>query len=76
MGTSLLTRGTISGEFMANADTTIVFASAGKISSEFASLEDANWLSTSYSLGVCLAQPVVSTIHAGISSELRAHGGT
>lgn len=50
---------TPSGEFIANADTTLVFASAGKISSEFASFQDANWLSTAYTLGVCVAQPVV-----------------
>ncbi|KAL2008977.1 hypothetical protein VTN00DRAFT_7171, partial [Thermoascus crustaceus] len=46
------------GEFVANADTTLIFASAGKISSEFSSFQDANWLSTAYTLGVCVAQPV------------------
>lgn len=48
------------GELVAHADNTITFASAGRISSEFNSLPDANWLSTAYSLGVCAAMPIVS----------------
>lgn len=46
------------GEFISNADSTLVMAAAGKISSEFRRLQDANWLSTGYSLGVCAAQPM------------------
>ncbi|QKX63807.1 uncharacterized protein TRUGW13939_10978 [Talaromyces rugulosus] len=46
------------GELVAHADNTITFASAGRISSEFNSLPDANWLSTAYSLGVCAAMPM------------------
>ncbi|KAJ9361766.1 efflux pump antibiotic resistance protein [Paecilomyces variotii] len=46
------------GEFIANADTTLLYASAGKISSEFGSLQDANWLSTAYGMGVFVAQPM------------------
>ncbi|KAL1968141.1 hypothetical protein VTN77DRAFT_2272 [Rasamsonia byssochlamydoides] len=46
------------GEFVANADTSLVFASAVRISSEFSALQDANWLSTAYNLGVCAVQPM------------------
>jgi hypothetical protein len=40
-------------------------AAAGRISSEFNRLRDASWLSTGYTLGVCAAQPMVSTTHTG-----------
>ncbi|KAF9892941.1 hypothetical protein FE257_000533 [Aspergillus nanangensis] len=46
------------GEFISNADGTLVMASAGKISSEFRQLQHASWLSTAYTLGVCTAQPM------------------
>lgn len=37
-------------------------ASTGKISSEFNSLQAANWLSTAYTLGVCLTLPMVGSV--------------
>ncbi|PLB51402.1 efflux pump antibiotic resistance protein [Aspergillus steynii IBT 23096] len=46
------------GEFISNADSTLVMATTGKISSEFNRLQDASWLSTAYTLGVCAAQPM------------------
>lgn len=50
---------TIVGEFIANADSTIIMAAAGPISSQFDRLQDANWLSTAYTLGLCASQPLV-----------------
>ncbi|KAJ6028940.1 uncharacterized protein N7446_011719 [Penicillium canescens] len=46
------------GEFISNADATLVMAAAGRISSEFNRLRDASWLSTGYTLGLCAAQPM------------------
>ncbi|KAJ5909236.1 hypothetical protein N7495_001918 [Penicillium taxi] len=46
------------GEFISNADATLVMAAAAKVSSEFNRLSDASWLSTGYTLGVCAAQPM------------------
>ncbi|KAJ5112900.1 hypothetical protein N7456_001434 [Penicillium angulare] len=46
------------GEFISNADSTLVIAAAGRVSSEFDRLRDASWLSTGYSLGLCAAQPM------------------
>ncbi|KAJ5248600.1 hypothetical protein N7468_000051 [Penicillium chermesinum] len=46
------------GEFISNADATLVIAAAGRISSQFNRLRDASWLSTGYTLGVCAAQPM------------------
>ncbi|KAJ5768778.1 Major facilitator superfamily domain general substrate transporter [Penicillium odoratum] len=46
------------GEFISNADSTLVIAASGHISSEFDRLRDASWLSTGYSLGLCAAQPM------------------
>ncbi|CAG8416725.1 unnamed protein product [Penicillium salamii] len=46
------------GEFISNADGTLVIAAAGRISSEFNRLRDASWLSTGYTLGLCAAQPM------------------
>ncbi|CAI7627027.1 unnamed protein product [Penicillium manginii] len=40
------------GEFISNADSTIVMATAGPISSEFNRLQDASWLATAFALGV------------------------
>lgn len=48
------------GEFISNADATLVMAATGRISSEFNRLRDASWLSTAYTLGLCAAQPMVS----------------
>ncbi|KAJ5882627.1 uncharacterized protein N7529_001299 [Penicillium soppii] len=46
------------GEFISNADATLVMAAAGRIASEFNRLRDASWLSTGYTLGLCAAQPM------------------
>ncbi|KAJ5915323.1 hypothetical protein N7454_011077 [Penicillium verhagenii] len=46
------------GEFISNADATLVIAASGHISSEFDRLRDASWLSTAYTLGLCAAQPM------------------
>ncbi|KAJ5602221.1 hypothetical protein N7510_011755 [Penicillium lagena] len=46
------------GEFISNADATLVMAATGRISSEFNHLRDASWLSTAYTLGLCTAQPM------------------
>ncbi|KAJ5588006.1 uncharacterized protein N7459_003771 [Penicillium hispanicum] len=46
------------GEFISNADATLVMAAAGRVSSEFNRLRDASWLSTGYTLGLCAAQPM------------------
>ena len=54
------------GEFISNADGTLVIAAAGKIASEFNRLQDASWLSTAYTLGLCAAQPMVGTAHHGV----------
>ncbi|KAE8165168.1 major facilitator superfamily domain-containing protein [Aspergillus tamarii] len=40
------------GEFISNADSTLVMAATAKVSSEFNQLQDASWLSTGYTLGV------------------------
>ncbi|KAE8370217.1 major facilitator superfamily domain-containing protein [Aspergillus caelatus] len=39
------------GEFISNADSTLVMAATAKVSSEFNQLQDASWLSTGYTLG-------------------------
>ncbi|RDW68701.1 uncharacterized protein DSM5745_08461 [Aspergillus mulundensis] len=46
------------GEFISNADGTLVMAATARISSEFNRLQGAAWLSTGYTLGVCVAQPM------------------
>ncbi|EED14630.1 tetracycline-efflux transporter, putative [Talaromyces stipitatus ATCC 10500] len=46
------------GEFISNADATIIMAAAGPIASQFNRLHDANWLSTAYTLGSCASQPI------------------
>ncbi|OOQ87441.1 efflux pump antibiotic resistance protein [Penicillium brasilianum] len=46
------------GEFVSNADATLVMAAAGHISSEFNRLRDASWLATGYMLGLCAVQPM------------------
>ncbi|KAJ5761771.1 uncharacterized protein N7511_005153 [Penicillium nucicola] len=50
------------GEFISNADATLVMAAAGRISSEFNRLRDASWLSTGYTLGLCAAQPMYGKV--------------
>ncbi|KAE9364881.1 major facilitator superfamily transporter [Stipitochalara longipes BDJ] len=44
------------GVFIANADTSLVLATSGTISSEFNDLENAGWLITSYTLAMCATQ--------------------
>lgn len=44
--------------FVANADTSLVLATYGEISSEFKSLENASWLLTGYMLSMCASQPL------------------
>ncbi|KAL4925256.1 major facilitator superfamily domain-containing protein [Aspergillus undulatus] len=46
------------GEFISNADSTLIMAATARISSEFNRLQGAAWLSTGYTLGVCVAQPM------------------
>ncbi|KAL4985335.1 major facilitator superfamily domain-containing protein [Aspergillus falconensis] len=46
------------GEFISNADGTLVMAATAPISSDFNRLQGAAWLSTGYTLGVCVAQPM------------------
>ncbi|KAL4804571.1 major facilitator superfamily domain-containing protein [Aspergillus unguis] len=46
------------GEFISNADATLILAATARISSEFNHLQGAAWLSTGYTLGVCVAQPM------------------
>ncbi|KAI6712281.1 hypothetical protein JHW43_005201 [Diplocarpon mali] len=48
----------IIGVFMSNADGSLVLATYGTISSDFGALGDASWLTTSYSLATCAAQPI------------------
>jgi hypothetical protein len=60
------------GEFVSNADATLVMAAAGHISSEFDRLRDASWLATGYMLGLCAVQPMVSVAARvlGINTDL------
>ncbi|OJJ54835.1 hypothetical protein ASPSYDRAFT_81724 [Aspergillus sydowii CBS 593.65] len=46
------------GEFISNADSTLIMTATARISSEFNRLQGAAWLSTGYTLGVCVAQPM------------------
>ncbi|CAK7212285.1 hypothetical protein SBRCBS47491_001411 [Sporothrix bragantina] len=46
------------GVFAANADTSLVLATYGMISSEFQSLGSASWLLTAYMLAMCGSQPL------------------
>ncbi|KAL1897582.1 hypothetical protein Sste5346_003887 [Sporothrix stenoceras] len=46
------------GVFAANADTSLVLATYGTISSEFHSLGSASWLLTAYMLAMCGSQPL------------------
>ncbi|KAH8660235.1 major facilitator superfamily domain-containing protein [Xylariales sp. PMI_506] len=46
------------GIFIANADTSLVLATYGQITSEFDALESASWLLTGYMLAMCGAAPL------------------
>ncbi|KAL4863350.1 hypothetical protein BDV12DRAFT_202194 [Aspergillus spectabilis] len=46
------------GEFISNADSTLIMTATARITSEFNQLQGAAWLSTGYTLGVCVAQPM------------------
>jgi hypothetical protein len=52
-------RGISSGVFVANADSSLVLATSGTISSEFQDFENAGWLITSYMLAMCATQSLV-----------------
>jgi MFS family permease len=47
------------GVFIANADTTLVLATSGTISSEFDSLGSSGWLISSYTVAMCASQSLV-----------------
>ena len=44
------------GVFVSQADTSLVLATYGQISSEFNDLQDASWLLSSYMLAMCVSQ--------------------
>ncbi|OAL50141.1 MFS general substrate transporter [Pyrenochaeta sp. DS3sAY3a] len=46
------------GVFISQADTSLVLATYGKISSEFNDLERGSWLLSSYMLAMCVSQPL------------------
>lgn len=46
------------GVFVSQADTSLVLATYGKISSEFDDLERGPWLLSSYMLAMCVSQPL------------------
>ncbi|GES65316.1 efflux pump antibiotic resistance protein [Aspergillus terreus] len=46
------------GEFISNADATLIMTATASITSEFNQLQGAAWLSTGYTLGLCAAQPM------------------
>ncbi|KAL4875116.1 major facilitator superfamily domain-containing protein [Aspergillus karnatakaensis] len=46
------------GEFISNADSTLIMTATARITSEFNQLQGAAWLSTGYTLGVCVFQPM------------------
>ncbi|KAL2867831.1 major facilitator superfamily domain-containing protein [Aspergillus lucknowensis] len=46
------------GEFISNADSTLVMTAIARITSEFNQLQGAAWLSVGYTLGLCAAQPM------------------
>jgi hypothetical protein len=50
------------GVFISNADGTLVIATYGTISSDFGAFSDASWLTTSFSLAVCAAQPITGKL--------------
>ncbi|KAL2807945.1 major facilitator superfamily domain-containing protein [Aspergillus granulosus] len=46
------------GEFISNADASLIMTATARITSEFNQLQGAAWLSTGYTIGVCAAQPL------------------
>ncbi|RDW82569.1 MFS general substrate transporter-47 [Coleophoma cylindrospora] len=50
------------GVLIANADTTLVLATYGTISSEFAAFSSGSWLTTAYSLACTAVQPIVGKL--------------
>lgn len=50
------------GEFLANIDGTLMTAAGPTISSKFGRLEDLNWLTTAYMLGVAVVQPTLGKL--------------
>jgi hypothetical protein len=52
-------RGISVGVFVANADTSLVLATSGNISSEFQDFGNAGWIITSYTLAMCATQSLV-----------------
>ncbi|KAL4898731.1 major facilitator superfamily domain-containing protein [Aspergillus ambiguus] len=46
------------GEFISNADASLIMTATARITSEFNQLQGAAWLSTGYTLGLCAAQPM------------------
>jgi len=59
------------GVFIANADSSLVLATSGTISSEFDQLEDAGWLITSYTLAMCATQSLVGSNTNPVHCHLR-----
>ena len=51
--------GISAGVFVANADTSLVLATSGTISSEFQDFGNAGWIITSYTLAMCATQSLV-----------------
>jgi hypothetical protein len=51
--------GAYAGVFVANADTSLVLATSGTISSEFQDFGNAGWIITSYTLAMCATQSLV-----------------
>jgi MFS family permease len=50
------------GVFMANVDSSLVLATNSAISSSFSQLRSASWLTTSYVMATCAAQPIVGKL--------------
>jgi MFS family permease len=50
------------GVFIANVDSSLVLATNSAISSSFSQLRSASWLTTSYVMATCSAQPIVGKV--------------
>ncbi|CZR59006.1 related to multidrug resistance protein fnx1 [Phialocephala subalpina] len=50
------------GVLIAHADSMLVLATYGTIASEFNALKEASWLTTSFSLAVCVLQPITGKL--------------
>jgi MFS family permease len=50
------------GVFVANVDSSLVLATNTAIASSFSQLNSASWLTTSYVMGNCVAQPIVGKL--------------